>query len=78
MCRFSKVMPSSSRIESISKYTSIIITDSSITTKADLSDVWSSQTQKTGVLNRDGINQQSVNSPVVINESRTTGELDIR
>ena len=40
MCRFSKVISSSSCTETISKYTSIIITDPSSTTKAALSNVW--------------------------------------
>ena len=53
ICRFSKVMASSSGIESNSKYTSIIITDSSTTTKAALSNVESFQTQKTDVRNRE-------------------------
>ena len=78
ICRFSKGMPSSFRIESISKSTSIIITDLSITTKAALSNVWSSKTEKTGDWDSDRTDHQSANSIVVIDESRTTGELDIR
>ena len=46
-------MPSFSRTESISKYTSVIITDPSTTTKAALSNVWSSKTEKTGVRGSD-------------------------
>ena len=41
MFEFSKVMPSFSRTESTSKYTFIIITDFSTTTRAVLSNVWS-------------------------------------
>ena len=61
MCKFSKVMPSSSRTEYISKYTFIIITDFSTIKKAALSNVWSSQTQKIGVWNIDGTDHQSAN-----------------
>ena len=71
-------MPSSSRIESGSKYTSIIITDSSTTTKAALINVGSSNTEKTGVCDRGGIDHQSANSTLVIDESRTTGDRIIR
>ena len=68
MCKFSNVIPSSVRTESISKYTSNIITDPSTTTKAALSNVWSSQTLMTGVYNIDGTDHQSENSTVVIDE----------
>ena len=78
MCRFFKVMPSSSRTESTSKSTSIIITDPSTTKKAALFNVWSSQTQITVVWNRDRTDHQSANSTVVIIENRPTGEHDIR
>ena len=44
MFRFFNVMPLSSRTESTFKFTYIIITDSITTTKAALSNVWSSQT----------------------------------
>ena len=71
-------MPSFSRTESTSKYTTIIITDFATTKKAALSNVWSSQTQKTEVWNRDGTDHQSANSTVVIIESQTTGEHDFR
>ena len=49
MCRFSMVMPSFFRTESIYKYTSIIITDPFATMKAVFFNVWSSKTEKTGV-----------------------------
>ena len=78
MCRFSKVMPLSSRTESTSKSTCIIITDPTTTKKAALSNVLSSQTKKTGVWNRDGNNHQSANSTVAIIKSRPTGEHDVR
>ena len=77
LCRFSKGMLSSSCTESTSKYTSIIITDPSTTKKAALSNVWASQTQKTGVWNKDRTDHQSANWTVVIIDSRPTGEHDI-
>ena len=77
MCRFFKVMFSSYRTESSSKYTSIIITDHSTTTRAAHFNVSSSKTEKTGVWNKDWTDHQSANSNIVINESRTINKLDI-
>ena len=71
-------MPSSSRTESISKSTYIITTDLSTTSKAALSNVWSSKTEKTADWDSDRTDYQSANSTVVIDKSRTTNELDIR
>ena len=71
-------MPSSSITEYTFKYTSIIITDFSTTTKEALLNVWSSKIENTGVCDRNGRNHSSANSTVVIDESRTTGEFKIR
>ena len=78
MCRFFKVMPLFSRTESTSKYTSIFITDASTTTKAAISNLWSSQTQKTDVRDRKKRALQAANSAIVTYKDRTTNKLDIR
>ena len=71
-------MSSSYRTESTSKYTSIIITDPSTTTKAALSNVWLSQTKRTDVRDKEKRVLRAANSAIVTNEDRKTGELDIR
>ena len=78
MCRFSKVMSSSSRTESISKSSSIIITDPSTTTKAALSNLWLFQIKKTDVRDEEKRVLQAANSAIVTNEDQTRGEFDIR
>ena len=70
-------MPLSFRTKSTFKYTFIIITDTSTIVTPVFSNVWSSQIQMTGVLNRDGTDLQYANSTVVFNKVERSENLTL-